>query len=186
MIQNNQVNLWDPPASTPYTYTWLSKEFDIPRPANFGAFRLKFNANPYDIAASDITAYTAFNNARLPYVPSVGKAGGLNPLNWAALNSARQTPITGSVLPQIKNPIGGSPDYNISYLSNPPVGVNVTVYARDLNSSWNAQYTNTITSETIQRLPAGFKSDVWQVQLIGNANVYSFSMAESPRDLMND
>jgi hypothetical protein len=51
---------------------------------------------------------------------------------------------------------------------------------------WNAQYTNTISSEVTQRLPAGFKSDVWQVQLIGNTPVYSFSMAETPKELRND
>jgi hypothetical protein len=184
MIQNNQVNLWDPPTSSPYTYTWLSKEFDLPTPVNFGAFRLKFAANPYQIPAADLLQYTNFNNAREPLV--IGHAGGLNPLNFAALNTARVTAIAGNVLPQIKNPLGGSPLYNISYLTNPPAAVNVTVYARDLNSVWNAQYTSTISSEVTQRLPAGFKSDVWQVQLIGNTPVYSFSMAETPKELRND
>lgn len=185
LVQKNQINLWDPPASTPYTYTWLSKEFDQPKPVNFGAFRLKFNANPINISAADIVQYTNFNNARLPYTTADGVAG-LNPLNWAALNTARQVPIAGNVLPQIKNPLGGSPDYNISYLLNPPAAVNITVYARDLNSTWVAQYTNTISNERTQRLPAGFKSDVWQIRLIGNTDIYSFSMAGTPKELQND
>lgn len=177
MIQSNQVNLWDPPASSPYTYTWTSKDFDMPKPLNFGAFRLKAAFNPIQISASQLAAYTAFNNARI--------ASPLNPINFAAINTARQTPITGSVLPQITNPIGGSPLYNIAYLTNPAAGVNVSVYARDLNSNWNLQYTNTVTAETTQRLPAGFKSDVWRIQFIGNVPVYSFSMAETPKELMN-
>ncbi len=187
LLQANQVSLWDPPTSTPYTYTWMSKEFDLPKPVNMGAFRLKFNANPFNIAASNITAYQNFNNANLPYHPSVGP-GGLNPLNWATLNAARFSPVAyaGAVLPQIKNPLGGSPDYNISYLLNPPAAVTVNVLARDLNSVWNTQYTATITDELTHRLPAGFKSDVWQVELIGNSPIYSFSMAETPKELMRD
>jgi hypothetical protein len=178
MIQSSQVNLWDPPQSSPYTYTWLSKEFDMPKPVNFGAFRLKAQFNRIQIPASQIAAYQFFNNARIAFP--------LNPINFAAINAARQTPIVGSVLPQITNPIGGSPLYNIAFLTNPAAGVSVTVSARDLNSVWNVQYSFTVSDELTHRLPAGFKSDVWQVQLIGNVNVYSFSMAETPKELKAD
>jgi hypothetical protein len=179
LVQSNQIRLWDPPESLPYTYTWVSKQFDLPKPVNFGAFKLKFAANPYQINVNQLNDYIDFNNARLPLAP-------LNPLNWAALNTARQTPVTGSVLPQIKNPLGGSPLYNIGSLTNQPAAVSVTVYARDLNSDWIAQYTNTITTERTYRLPAGFKSDGWYVQFIGNTNVYSWAMAETPKELQND
>lgn len=178
LVQANQVRLWDPPASLPYSYTWTSKQFDLPKPVNFGAFRLKFNANPYQINANQLQDYITFNNGRI--------SKPLNPLNWAALNTARVTPVTGSVLPQIKNPLGGSPLYNISALTNQAAGVNLTVYARDLNSNWNVQYSNTITTEKTYRLPAGYKSDGWYFQLIGNTNVYSLSVAETPKELQND
>jgi hypothetical protein len=177
LVQANQVRLWDPPSSLPYTYTWLSKEFDLPKPVNMGAFKLKFVANPFQIASIDLQDYITFNNGRI--------SKPLNPLNWAALNTARQTPVTGSVLPQIKNPLGGSPLFNIGALTNQPAAVSVTVYARDINSTWVAVYTNTITTEATYRLPAGFKSDLWQVQLIGNTNVYSYAMAETPKELQN-
>ena len=183
MVQKNQVNLWDPPNSIPYTYTWQSKQFDLPKPVNFGAFRLKFNANPNNVAAANVAPYQTFNNLREPY--SLGPAGSLNALNWCALNTARVVPGMGT-LAQIKNPLGGSPHYNIAYITTPPAGVIVQVSARDLGSTWNLQYASTITDERIHRLPAGFKSDVWQVQLIGNANVYSFAMAETPKELVND
>lgn len=177
LVQSNQVRLWDPPPSLPYEYTWLSKQFDLPRPVNFGAFKLKFAANPYQIPASQLQDYIQFNNGRI--------AKPLNPLNWAALNTARNTPVAGSVLPQIKNPLGGSPLYSIGALTSPVAGVNVTIYARDLASNWIAQYTQTVTKETTYRLPAGFKSDGWQFQLIGNTNVYSFSISETPKGLAN-
>lgn len=175
IVQAQQVRLWDPPASSPYEYTWLSKQFDLPKPVNFGAFKLKFAANPFVISASQLQDYITFNNGRI--------ASPLNPLNWAALNTARQTPVTGSVLPQIKNPLGGSPLYPVGSLLKPPAAVNVTVYARDLASNWIAQYTQTVTTEVTYRLPAGFKSDGWQIQLIGNTNVYSFAIAETPKEL---
>lgn len=177
LVQANQVRLWDPPTSLPYTYTWLSKQFDLPKPVNFGAFKLKFAANPFQISSGNLIDYTTFNNGRI--------SKPLNPLNWAALNTARLTPVTGSVLPQIKNPIGGSPMYGIGALTNQPAAVNLTVYARDIHSNWVAVYTNTITTEATYRLPAGFKSDLWQVQFIGNTNIYSYAMAETPKELQN-
>lgn len=178
LVQANQVRLWDPPASLPYTYTWLSKQFDLPKPVNFGAFKLKFAANPYQINPNQLQDYITFNNGRI--------SKPLNPLNWAAINAARNTPVSGSVLVQIKNPLGGSPLFNIGALTNQPAAVAVTVYARDTDSDWVAQYTNTITTERTYRLPAGFKSDVWQVQFIGNTNVYSWAMAETAKELQND
>ncbi|MFI5397608.1 MAG: hypothetical protein ACHQ9S_18885 [Candidatus Binatia bacterium] len=190
LVQNNQASLWDPPSSIPYTYTWLSKEFDVAKPVNFGAYRVKYNVNPYNVSAVNVLPYQTFNNAREPY--SLGPAGSLNALNWGVLNGARVVAGMGT-LPQIKNPLGGSPLYNISYISNPPPGINVQIWARVYTptgtkggSTWVLQYAQTITDEAIHRLPAGFKSDVWQIQLIGNANVYSFSMAETPKELVND
>lgn len=178
LVQSNQVRLWDPPASLPYTYTWTSKQFDLPKPVNMGAFRLKFAANPFQINPDQLQDYINFNNARLPAAP-------LNPLNFAALNTARQTPVTGSVLPQIKNPLGGSPLYNIASLTNQPAAVSVTVFARNGASVWVPVYINTVTTERTYRLTAGFKADGWYVQFIGNTNVYSFAMAETPKELQD-
>lgn len=175
IVQANQVRLWDPPESLPYEYTWMSKQFDVPKPINFGALQVKFAANPFTISSSQLNDYTTFNTGRITKP--------LNPLNWAALNTARQTPVTNSVLPQIKNPLGGSPLYPIFSLLAPKAAVNVTLYARDSNSNWIAQYTNTITTERTYRLPAGFKSELWQVQIIGNTNVYSLTLAETPKEL---
>lgn len=183
LVQSSQVRLWDPPASIPYSYTWQSKEFDLPKPVNFGAFRLKFNSNPVSVSASQLADYTTFNNARI--------ANPLSPLNWAAIGTARQTYEAaggrlGLIPPanyQIKNPIGGSPLFNISALLTNSSAVQVYVKARDLSGNWNTQYTGTVSIEGTVRLPSGFKSDVWQVELIGNTNVYSFTMAETAKEL---
>jgi len=175
LVQNNQVRLWDPVASIPYSYTWISKEFDLPNPVNFGAMRVKFVANPQEIALSQLADYTTFNDGRI--------AKPLNCYNWVAFNSVRSVPVTGYTQPQIKQPIGGSPLFNINGLQSQPAAVNVTIYARDLSSNWNVQYQNTITDELIHKLPAGFKSDGWQIELVGNSNVYSVTLASNGLEL---
>ena len=175
IISNNQVRLWDPPKSTPYTYTWRSREFDFPRPVNFGAFRLKFAPSTITISPQQLTDYTTFNNGRI--------AKPLNCLNLAPLNGVRTMVVANSVLPQIRNPIGGSPLYPLGQYTNVTGAVVVNIYARDLTSEWSLVFTWTVNSEKIYRMPAGFKSDVWQVELIGNVPVYSFAMGETAMDL---
>jgi hypothetical protein len=175
LVQNNQVRLWDPPGALPYSFTWISKEFDLPDPVNFGVIRVKFVANPQNIQLSQLADYTTFNAGRI--------AKPLNPYNWCSFNGTRTVPVTGYTQPQIKQPIGGSPLFNINGLQNTPSAVTVTIYARDLDSNWNVQYQQTITDERIHKLPAGYKSDCWQVELVGNNNVYSVTLAENGLEL---
>ena len=176
LVQGNQVRLWDPPTSTPYSYTWTSKEFDLPKPVNFGAMRLKFAGGGFNIPAQFITDYTNFNNARIAYP--------LNPINGSAINGVRTKVIAGSILPQIRNPINGSPLYPIGTYTNVNGAVQVTIYARDLvDQQWQTVFNWSVNSERTFRLPAGLKSDGWQVRLVGNVPVYSFAMAETGKEL---
>lgn len=177
LVQGNQVRLWDPPESTPYSYTWKSKEFDLPKPVNFGAMRLKFNPGTVVVPPDLLEDYVAFNTQRI-----------LKPLdciNLAPIGGVRAETITnqGSIVPQIKNTIGEGPLYNIAQLSGVAGAVQVNIYARDGSSNWVKIFAWTVVSERIHRLPAGFKSDGWQVELIGNVPVYSFAMAETGKEL---
>lgn len=176
LVQNNQVRLWDPPASIPYTYTWTSKEFDLPKPVNMGAFRLKFQGNNQQISPTQLLDYTTFNTGRI--------VKPLNSLNLAAINGVRSEVVAGYYQLQIKSPIGGSPLFNIASFLNTGSAVQVTIYARDLAQNWNTIYSYLITSENTYRLPTGFKSDGWQITLVGNIPVYSFMMAETAKELV--
>jgi hypothetical protein len=40
-----------------------------------------------------------------------------------------------------------------------------------------------VFTEAIIRLPAGFKHDVWQFEMVGNASVYSLTVAETGKEL---
>lgn len=178
LVQNNQIRLWDPPTSTPYEYTWQSKEFDLPNPVNFGAMRLKFNGVPYNIPIDLLGDYTAFNAAVYALTPP------LAPINSYAINGVRQRNLgINTILSQNSTPINGSPIWTIGGLTNPASAVQVTIFARDEDSDWNQVFSWSVTSERILRLPAGFKSDGWYVQLIGNIPVYSFAMAETGTEL---
>ena len=176
LIQNNQIRLWDPPASVPYTYTWTSKEFDLPKPVNMGAFRLKFNGNSIQISASQLNDYTTFNNGRI--------AKPLNCLNLAVVNGVRSEAVTGYYFNQIRNPLGGSPLFNIASYLNTNTAVSITIQARDLAQKWNTVYSYSVTSENIYRLPTGYKSDGWQITFVGNVPVYDFVMAETAKELV--
>lgn len=176
IVQGNQVKLWDPPTSTPYSYTWTSKEFDLPKPVNFGAFRLKFQGAPITIPIQFLAEFTAFNTARYAIKP-------LAPINSYAINSARKVHIGNSIDPQNRGAINGSSLYPIFVFQNPGTSVQVKIYARDLLQEWNLVFNWTVGSERVFRIPSGFKSDGWQIQLVGSVPVYSFAMAETGKEL---
>lgn len=186
IVQSNQVRLWDPPESTPYEYTWTSKEFDLPKPVNFGAMKVKFNGGGFQIPADLLVDYTSFNTQRITRP--------LNPINGSAINGVRTMPAVpggtpvitgaGAIVPQIKNPIGGSPLFGIGNLENVTGAVQITIYARTPASQvWTTVFQWTATDERTYRLPAGFKADGWQIKLVGNVPVYSFAMAETGKEL---
>jgi hypothetical protein len=179
IVQSNQVRLWDPPQSTPYEYTFLSKEFDLPKPVNFGALKIKFAGGGYQIPVAMLADYESFNAQRITQP--------LNCLNLAVINGVRtMAGITGlgAILPQIKEPLGGSPLWSLGNLNNVVGAVQITVYARTPQSqAWVPTFIWTAVDERTYRMPAGFKSDGWQIQLIGNVPVYSVAMAETGAEL---
>ena len=190
LVQSNQTRLWDPPESTPYEYTWLSKEFDLPKPVSFGAFRLKFMGGGYTLPPSLLQDYIIFNQQVVAYaatgVTTAHPTGfGLAPINSRVINGPFPFTATGqaTIVPQNNAAVNGSLLYNIPLLSNVAGAVQVTVYARDLDQNWNSIFTYSVNSERTFRLPSGFKSDGWQFQFIGNVPIYSFSIAETGKEL---
>ena len=181
IVQNNQARIWDPPSSVPYYYTWTSKEFDLPNPLNFGAFRVKFNSGTTSVPVSLLSDYTTYNAKRI--------TSQLAPINSAPLNAIRTleypTFSTPGYSPPFENqsPLGGSSLYQIQNYSNIQNGVVVQVSARDLSGNWNQVFSYSVTTEDIYRLPTGFRSDVWKFTMIGNAPVYSFTIAETAKEL---
>ena len=183
-VTNGQAQLWDPLNTTPLAYTWQSKQFDLPKPVNFGAFRLKFNAGTIEVSPEQLALYTQYNATRFA-------AGPLNPINSCPINGIRKlsypsqaNPAGYAPPPEITNPIGASSLYDIANLENVTAGATVIIQARDLISSgWVTLFNGFLNSERIYRLPAGIKSDGWQFTIVGNTPVYSFAMAETAKEL---
>jgi len=175
LIQGSQARLWDPPESIPYSYTWVSKQFDLPNPVNFGALRIKFNATAISVSPDQLQDYTTFNTGRITEP--------LNTINLAVINGVSTMDVAGYSGPQIRNPIGGSPLFPIAQYTTGLAAIQIDVYARNNQSQWVDRYSRSITTEGTYRLPIGFKSDAWQISLIGNTNVYSVTLAETPKEL---
>ncbi|HEY5212264.1 MAG TPA: hypothetical protein VIJ38_04500, partial [Acidobacteriaceae bacterium] len=185
LVTNNQVQLWDPLNTTPLEYTWTSKTFDLPKPVNMGAMRLKFNAGVIAVSPAMLALYTAYNARRI--------LSPLNTINGPVINGIRtlqepgfSDPAGYSPPPEMRNPIGGSELYEMSQLENVTAGATVIVYCRDLiSSAWIELFNGALRTERIYRLPAGIKSDGYYVTLIGNTPVYSLAISETAKELQS-
>jgi hypothetical protein len=176
LLTSSQVRLWDPPSAIPLSYTWTSKEFSVPKPVNFGALRIKFAATPPALSPEALEEYAAFNVARLAERP-------LHTWGSTTFGGVRRVPIAGYVGPQFRSPWGGSPLFDLDGYSNFTSAVQFKLFARDSESRWVQRFLWTVTNERIHRLPAGYKSDVYQFELIGNAPIYCVEIAETAKEL---
>ena len=183
LVTNNQSQLWDPVNTTPLEYTWTSKQFDLPKPVNMGALRLKFNSGTIFVSPAQLALYSAYNLQRIQKP--------LNTINGAVINGVRTlmqptfaNPAGYSPIPEIREPIGGSGLFPLASMENITAGATVFVYCRDLlSSAWINIFQAGIFSEQIYRLPAGVKSDGWYATIIGNSPVYSLAIAETAKEL---
>ena len=77
-------------------------------------------------------------------------------------------------------PLNGSLLYPVAQLNvgSPSVRIQIKT-AKDET----VRYHRVIYDEGIYRLPAGFKSDIWQINLTGNTDVYSVQLGSTPRSL---
>lgn len=176
LIQMNQVNIWDPVDTTPFSYTWKSKTFELPKPVNFGVVQVKFRNALLELGSDVVEGFQNFNNARI--------TDPLNCVNLAVVNDVREEVISGWTQPQDKNPVAGSPLFQISGLLSVVPAVQVRIWARMRGSEMELVYTQTIEDELPYRLPTGFKSDVWQIELVSNTDVYSVVIAETAKELV--
>jgi hypothetical protein len=185
IVSRDVVFLWNPASTSPLSYTWASKQFEIPQPVNFGAYRLQYQDV---ISGGDFTAgfdYTAYNTSRFSASTVITETPALttsplNALNTAPINSVRvETGVTDSPpVVQYKTPLGGSPLVGDTGLVRDRI--RVTIYADDI-----LRYQKEITSNDVQRLPSGFKADKWRVELTSAQNIYSFKLASTAKELVN-
>jgi hypothetical protein len=174
-IYNNAVYWLGLMSSYPEVYQWKSTEFVTPRPVNFGAFRIDFDQivrypeqGPED--SDIIEQYGVWNQARIEEP--------LDTINNHPVNGVRQVqldPPNDSIV-QNRQAVGGSPLFFLSRVNQGDVAV--LLYGGRV-----LRYAKVITEPGIYRLPIGYKSDLWQIEFRGTADVHHFKIAETGKEL---
>lgn len=99
-----------------------------------------------------------------------------------AVQNPGQLDGTGGLInwldPEIRTPLGGSPLFPLNSLLLQASAVRIIVYARR-----TVVLDLVVPSERTVRIPSGFKSDLWQFELISNTDVFSLQVATSPKEL---
>lgn len=173
IIDQDRLWDWDPEGSERLFWRWKSKEFQFPRPLNFGAARLSFDTAKGDAEEFVADYYKGYNEDRL-------EAGPLSTIGGHAINYKAQDPgqVDGWTEPEIAAPIGGDSLYPIAFMSFQQPAVRLIIRADGV-----VRFDRVIYTEGTIRLPAGFKATVWQFELVGNTAVYSLQVAETAKEL---
>ena len=174
LLANDRYEEFDPNGGTErLNWRWYSKTYHFPRPVNFGAARINAEFGTVNVVP-DLTPQRDYNAGFFPAADSINALGD-------TVLGGKPAPNAGSFVtadPENRAPLGGGLLYDIDYLSSQVQGVRFIVHIRD-----KIVFDNVVTDETICRLPTGFKSDIWEFEMIGNTDVFSVQIAETPKGL---
>lgn len=182
IIDNGEIKQFDGDEVNRTIYEWRSKVFQLPYPTNFGALQVyadhgelswsvaeqiaaNANAAAYNAAAQAANAAAQATNAALfTSLESGGGWGsaGINQYSWNGSNM--ENLLTEQQLASIGSIDGTS--------------LNVKVYADS-----KLKFTGNITSNDPITLPAGFKSDRWEISISSNKTVRRVVMASTIKEL---
>jgi len=172
LVYQDRLWEWDPETSERMFWRWKSKQFHVNKPLNFGAVKLKFDDTSNDVATDIQGYYGPYNTARFA-------ADTLNTIGGHVLDGVQNIGLVPSwTEPENKMELGGDPLYPINDMLTETSAVRFIAYANGTKV-----FDRVITSESIVRLPVGFKKDVWQFEMVSNTNVYSVTIAETGKDL---
>ncbi|NJN35948.1 MAG: hypothetical protein HC794_01485 [Nitrospiraceae bacterium] len=172
LIYQDRVWEFDPEGAERVFWRWKSKEFHLPKHVNFGAAKIKADFGDVDVSADVEEYYGPYNVARFA-------AGPLDTLNGHALHGVQGAGrVANWTEPESRQPLGGSPLYDLNALSLDQSAVRFIVYADGVEV-----FDKIVTNDRMVRLPSGFKKDVWQFEMISSTVVYSVSIAETGREL---
>ncbi|NVN99291.1 MAG: hypothetical protein HXX17_08205 [Geobacteraceae bacterium] len=159
---NSSLYSVDPTDGYPLIYTWKSKLFNTPYPTNFGFIKL----NGREDSAADLAAQAAIDAANAAITAanaSIFASGALyDALNtYSALN---EMTLNGNAMAPL--------------LPSPAVTVATSVW-----SGSELRFSANLRTNQVYRLPSGFTSQGWEVQLVGQKTVTSVEMANSSEEL---
>ena len=180
MMIANGVYQWSSSMQPLIAAEWLSKDFQFPKPINFGAIQVNIDPN-YD-TGSVLTP--VIDESRLPVGgpwPDKTSIINYNRINGATINT---NPAEGSFPPGEANTVDPWP-YWYGVVPGPaafdlPDGAvcQLIVFAND-----RIVFRELVSSGTIYRLPSGFKTDRWQIQIKSRVPVMNVQIAETSKEL---
>lgn len=180
LIYQDRLWEWDPEDVERLFWRWQSKIYQTPKPINFGAIRIQFDASDNDVTDDAREYYGSYNEALIAADVPIDTLGG-------HVLCGFPSQAAGEVLdwtePEIAQPLCGGLLYYLSLRSVQTPAVRCTLYAWDKTGHRFVVYDKVITSERILRPATGFKSDRWQIEMVGNTTVYSVQIAETPKGL---
>ena len=167
LVRENEVYKWDDPRNVPLNFKWQSREIVVPKPCNFGVYRVDFE--PQVLGSDDAEVDSEWNNNRIAYP--------LDMLDYIPFDDVAVIDgISPTIVPQNRQAMGGSP----LFVLGQQIELYVTV------SLWMdgvRVYFETVTQPGRYRLPSGFKSDIWAVEMNGNARVKHLKLAGTGKEL---
>jgi len=166
---------WDVENSERLYWHWKSKKYQLPKPVNFGAFRVNADFADVDVSADVTGYYGPYNTLRFAAtIPT------LNTLAGHTLGGGSQHPdqVADWTEPENRAPLGGGPLYPLNALSTSVSGIRTVIWARD-----QVVFDKVLVTDRIYRLPTGFKADIWQFEFFGNTSMYSMQIAETAKGL---
>jgi len=182
LLQDNQLKVWNPESGAPVKYIWRSKEFVVPDPTNFGAYKITFK----DITATGIYDPVVRDQMRVFNQQRIGFP--LNPFNWAPFNGVHVVPITMPattpnptlmIAGQHKQPWHESPLYLLTVPDTPPDLI-FKIYANREEVPYHEQL---IEDMEQYRPQTAFKAILWMFELEGTADVQNIKVASTPLEL---
>lgn len=171
LIGRNNVYLWDPELSAPVAALWRSKEYHLPKPINFGVIMI-------DYGDRDAPVFPVLLGS-FEQAPPLLTGQDFGP------------PIEVPMVYPPPNSVPGPADFSTSFPMPLPTMTEEVRLDEDKDIRvrvWAGRqliFDQQIPGMQAVRLPSGFKSDLWQFEIVSRVPVMQVSIGETMKDLRN-
>ncbi len=171
LIGRNNVYMWDPELSAPVAALWRSKEYHLPKPVNFGVIMIDYGDRDAPIFPVLLGSFET--------APPLLTGQDFGP------------PIEVPMVYPLPVQSPGAPDLTSSMPMAMPVMTEEVRLDEDKDIRvrvWAGRqliFDQQIPGMQPVRLPSGFKSDLWQFEIVSRVPVMQVSIGETMKDLRN-
>jgi hypothetical protein len=171
LIGRNNVYLWDPELSAPVAALWRSKEYHLPKPVNMGVVQVDYSDRDSPVFPVLLGSFEQAPPllAGQDYGPPIEV-----PMVYPAPNDA---PTATDLLPSQPLPL---PLMTEEVRLDEDKDIRLRIWA-DRQLVFDDQ----VRSMELVRLPSGFKSDLWQFEIISRLPVMQVVIADTMKELRN-